>query len=69
MTISVKKRPVDLQVLDFTQCFNAIWLEESLNYMYDGGLKDDMLPLLFKAGRNLNIAVKTPNGLSGRKRA
>ena len=35
--------------------------------MYDDGLKDDMLPLLFEAGRNVNIAVKTSTGMSERE--
>ena len=64
---SVKKKPVDLQVLDFKQCFDALWLEECLNDLFEGGVDDNMLPLLYESGRNVNIAVKTSSSLSNRK--
>ena len=64
---SSKNNPVDLQVLDFKQCFDALWLEECLNDLYEGGLEDNMLSLLYEAGRNVKLAVKTPNGISHRK--
>ena len=63
---SVKKIPIDLQFWDFKQCFDALWLEDAINDMYEGGLLDDMLSLLYQSGKNVNIAVKTPYGLSDR---
>ena len=62
-----KKNPIDLQVLDFDQCFNALWLKECLNDLFEGGLEDNMLSLLYESGKNVNIAIKTQNGMSERK--
>ena len=64
---SNKKNPIDLQVLDFQQCFDALWLEECLNDLFEGGLQDNMLSLLYESGKNVNIAIKTPTGMSERK--
>ena len=53
--------------MDYSQCFDALWLEEALNDMLDGGLNDDMLSLLYEGGKNVNIAVKTSHGWSDQK--
>ena len=39
-----------------------MWLEECLNDMYSGGLKDDKLNLIHNANSLVKIAVKTPVG-------
>ena len=35
-----------------------------LNDFYEGGLEDNMLSLLYSSGRNVNIAITTPNEMS-----
>jgi hypothetical protein len=55
-----KKKPVDIQIYDYKQCFDSLWLEECLNDMYTGGLQDDKLNLLHEANSLVNIAVRTP---------
>ena len=57
-----KKNPVDIQIYDYKQCFDGLWLEECLNDVYSGGLKDDKLNLLHNAKSLVNIVVKTPVG-------
>ena len=57
-----KKKPVDIQIYDYKQCFDGLWLEECLNDIYSGGLKDDKLNLLHNANSLVNIVVKTPVG-------
>ena len=57
-----KKKPIDLQIYDYRQCFDSLWLEECLNDMYSGGLKDDKFNLLYNANTLINIAVRTPVG-------
>ena len=59
---SKKKKPIDLGVYDYRQCFDGLWLEECLNDMYSGGLKDDKFNLLHNVNQHVNIAVKTPVG-------
>ncbi len=42
-------------------------LELAINDMYDAGVTDDTLILLYKANKEVQMAVKTPDGLSVRK--
>ena len=36
-----KKAPIDIQIIDYKQCFDSLWLEECMNDMYTaGGLQD-----------------------------
>ena len=65
---SVKKNPVLLQVYDYRQMFDAINLEEALCDVYDAGLKDDNLALIYRANKEINMAVNTPAGLSERQK-
>ena len=57
---------VDLQLFDVEKCFDALWVEECINDLYDAGLDNDKLPLLFLENQNANCAVKTNNGVSRR---
>ena len=41
-----KKKPVDIQIFDYKQCFDTLWLQECLNDLYDSGVNDDKLALL-----------------------
>ena len=33
---SKSNTPIDVQILDYERCFDAMWLEETLNDMYEG---------------------------------
>ena len=44
----------------------TLWVEECVNDVFDAGLDNDKLVLLFLENQNANIAVKTPNGRSDR---
>ena len=59
-----RKKPIDLHIYDYKQCFDSLWLEECLNDMYEGGLQDDKLNLIYNANQHVNIAVRTPVGKS-----
>ena len=41
-----KKTPIDLQIFDFKECFDSLWLEECMNDVYNGGIQDDKFSLL-----------------------
>ena len=56
------KTPVDLQIFDYKQCFDSLWLEDCMNDMYTAGLKDYKFQLLYNANSIVNVAVKTPVG-------
>ena len=64
-TLSSKHNtPVTLQVYDYTQMFDSMDLEESVGDLFDSGVKDDTLALLYNANTNIKVRVKTPAGLS-----
>ena len=57
---SKKKTPVDVQI------FDSLWLQECMNDMYKGGIKDDKFALLYNVNTHVNVAVKMPVGKTKR---
>jgi hypothetical protein len=43
-----------------------MWLEETMNDMFEAGVDDDHLALIYEANKEVQVAVKTPNGLTDR---
>ena len=43
-----KSDSIDIQLYDVEKCFDALWLQECINDIYDAGLDNDKLPILFK---------------------
>ena len=64
---SKKKKPLVLQVYDFAQMFDSINLKEALNDIFDYGLNDDYLALIYRANERVHMAVKTRGGLTKRQ--
>ena len=61
--------PVDIQFYDLKQCFDAMWLEESMNNLCDTIPTeewDNKLALVYQNNCSNNVAVKTPFGLTDR---
>ena len=54
-------------IYDCEQCFDSLWHEEVTNDLYEAGVTNDKLSLLYKINQNNNVAVKTCHGLSQRK--
>ena len=65
--INGKADPVDVQVFDVEKCFDALWVQECINDLYETGFDNDKLPLLYLENQNAKIAIKTPQGISKRK--
>ena len=61
-----KEKSVDMQIYDVEKCFDALWLQDCVNDVFEAGLQNDKLPLLFLENSNAKVAVKTPNGISER---
>ena len=67
-TISSKKRsPILLQIYDYRQMFDSLGLKEALSDIFDVGLDDDNLNLLYEANKDVHMAVKTANGMTERQ--
>jgi hypothetical protein len=64
--IKGKEDAVDLQVFDLEKCFDSLWVQECINDVYDAGLVNDKLPLLFLENQNANCAIKSDEGVSKR---
>ena len=65
--LNSKSKSIDIQILDYKQCFDSMWLEETLNDLYEGGMEDDHLATLYEANKKVKVSVKTPHGLTSRK--
>ena len=66
---SVKKgteKALDCQVYDIAKCFDSLWLHEVINTLFEAGLQNDKLPLLFLENNNTQVAVKTNERMSRR---
>ena len=60
-------KPVRLQITDYMQMFDSISLIEAINDIYDAGMKDDNLSLIYEANREIHMSVNTPGGLTERQ--
>ena len=63
-----RAKPVLLQIYDYQQMFDSIDLEKALSDIYDAGVDDDNLVLLQKANEEVDVAIKTPYGLTERQK-
>ena len=58
--------PIDIHLYDLCKCFDGLWLEECCNNLYESGITDDKLALIYEGNRTNYVAVKTPGGLTDR---
>ena len=62
-----KEDPVDITVTDLEKCFDSLWAQECINTLYEYGIKNDKLVLLYKETKNALIALKIASGLTKRE--
>ena len=62
--VNSKNLGVDIEILDYKQCFDSMWLEESINDLWEAGIDDDNLALIYKMNEEVNVKVKTPFGFT-----
>ena len=70
ITNSVKngnEEACDIQVFDVEKCFDSLWVQECVNTLYEKGLTNDKLVLLYEETKNAKIAIKTPHGTTERR--
>ena len=67
-TLSSKSsKSIDLAILDYRQCFDALAVDIGTNDLYNVGVTNDQLNLIYECDSLSSIAVKTPLGLTERK--
>ena len=63
------KSNIDICIYDIEKCFDALWLEDCANDLFDSlptTLQNDKLALVYETNRNNFVAVKTAVGLTER---
>ena len=63
---SGKEAAVDICVYDVVKCFDSLWTYECINDLYETGLQNDKLSLLFLMNQKAMVSVKTPCGPTDR---
>lgn len=58
--------PCDINVYDVKKCFDSLWLSECINDLFEAGLDNDKLCLLYYSNISASIALKTSSGMSER---
>ena len=59
-------KPCDICVYDIYKCFDSLWLEECNNDLFEAGLTNDKLCLLYYQNKTARIAINTPSGRTDR---
>ena len=60
------KEALDISIYDAEKCFDSLWLDECVNDIYEAGLQNDKLNLLYIMNTTAQLAVKTPSGMTER---
>ena len=56
------KSPLYITLYDYQTCFDSLWLEDCLVSLWQLGIDDEMLPLIYKLNENCRVTIKTPYG-------
>ena len=46
---------------DIEKCSDSLWLKDCINSLWDNGIKDDILSLIYYMNVKANVIVKTPD--------
>ena len=65
--INGNKDAVDIQIFDVEKCFDALWVQECINDLYESGFDNDKLPILYLENKNAKIAIKNAQGKTRRE--
>ena len=64
-----KSACIDIQIYDLVQAFDALWLEDCMNDIFDAVSKekqDDKLALIYKSNVENLVAINAPSGQTNR---
>ena len=56
--------PIQVQVQDAVKCFDKLWLQATTNSLYEAGMTNSMLNLLYLENAKARVAVKVNNRLT-----
>ena len=58
------KKSITIGIYDYRLCFDSMWQAEVINDLFDAGVQDDKLALLYEINKINKVAVNTADGLS-----
>ena len=61
-----KEEACEISVYDAEKCFDSLWTFECINDLYESGLQNDKLAVLFAINKNAQVAIKTSHGMNRR---
>ena len=64
--VNGNEEPIQIQVGDIEKCFDKLWLQATTNALYESGLKNDNLNLLYLENKKARVAVKINNRITER---
>ena len=59
-------KPIQAQIMDANTCFEKLWLQSCINSLYENGLDNDLLNLLYIEKKEAEITIKVNNKLTER---
>ena len=57
-----ERKNLSIQFYDISKCFDAMWAEDTMNDLYDAGVKDDIFSLVSMLNEECQVMVKTSVG-------
>ena len=57
-------KPILFQQYDYKQMFDSMNLSEACSDMFDLGLRNNKLQVLYQANKNIKVRIKTTSGLT-----
>ena len=64
---SKNMKPVQFLFSDYRQMFDSLNLQQAISDIYEAGLKDDYLSLVYNANKEIFMAINTTEGLTERQ--
>ena len=58
--------PIQISVTDVKKCFDKLWLQSTINALYEAGLTNHTLNILYAENKNADIAIKINGKLTKR---
>ena len=58
---------VDITVTDVEKCFDSLWAQECIDTLFEYGLQNDKIVLLYDETKKAMIAIKTATGITSRE--
>ena len=59
--------PIQIQVMDVEKYFDKLWLESTTNALYEAGIKNELLNILYQENTHAKIAINMNGRLTERK--